>query len=94
MAQTHYSFHSIASIPATLAYGTVVRDCRCIMTTPARLINVKFSLLRQHEAVDLNTFWHHANCGTSMGIKVNFAAVCVDVSNRKDVIVSLPARYF
>jgi len=44
--------------------------------------------------VDLNTFWHHANCGTSLGIKMNFAAVCVDVSNRKDVIVSLSARYF
>jgi hypothetical protein len=39
--------------------------------------------------VDLN-----ASCGTSVGIKMNFAAVCVDVSNRKDVIVSLPAWYF
>jgi hypothetical protein len=49
MAQTHYSFHSIASIPATLAYGTVVHDFRCMMTDSilnltARLISVKFSL--------------------------------------------------
>ena len=30
-----------------------------------------------------------------MGITLNFAAaVCVDVSNREDVIVSLLARYF
>jgi hypothetical protein len=49
MAQTHYSFHSIASKPAALAYGTVVHDFKCIMTDSvlkltACLINVKFSL--------------------------------------------------
>ena len=42
-------FHSIASKPATLAYGTVVHDFGCAMTDSilkltARLINVKFSL--------------------------------------------------
>jgi len=36
MAWTHYSFHSIASMPATLGYGIVVHDFRCtgVLITP------------------------------------------------------------
>jgi len=42
-------FYSIASKPATLAYGTVVCDFRCLMTDSilklaARLISVNFGL--------------------------------------------------